>query len=246
VSLRSIKVDLDLAISKSTIHRIICKEPKLATRKLLRKPFLQKRHRGSRVDFARANMTTNWDTVLFSDEKRWCLDGPDGYKSYWHDLRKEELCLWKRQAGGGGIMVWGAVTPHFRSELVFISTKINAAKYQNILAEYVIPYLPMFDIFQQDNASPHSANSTSAFMNDHDLPVLDWPARSPDLSPIECVWGMLTRKVYADGKQYFSLSALKEAVSREWNSLTVNDIAPFFSAMPDKIFRVIRGRGAPL
>ena len=46
--------------------------------------------------------------MVFSDEKRFNLDGPDGFSTYWHDLRKEEVVLSRRQNGGGGIMVWGA------------------------------------------------------------------------------------------------------------------------------------------
>ncbi len=40
-------------------------------------------------------------------------------------------------------------------------------------------------IFQQDLAPAHTANSTKSWLNDHGVGVLDWPANSPDLNPIE-------------------------------------------------------------
>ncbi|GBN51643.1 hypothetical protein AVEN_130671-1 [Araneus ventricosus] len=65
-----------------------------------------------------------WQSVLFSDEKKWNLDGPDGWASYWHDLCKEPLCLFlNRRQGGGSVMVWaafcynGQVSLHFASGL---------------------------------------------------------------------------------------------------------------------------------
>ncbi len=40
-------------------------------------------------------------------------------------------------------------------------------------------------IFQQDLAPAHTAKSTKTWLNDHGVGVLDWPAHSPDLNPIE-------------------------------------------------------------
>jgi len=42
--------------------------------------------------------------VLFSDEKKFSLDGPDGLNHYWHDLRKEPLTFSRRNFGGGSVM----------------------------------------------------------------------------------------------------------------------------------------------
>lgn len=43
--------------------------------------------------------------MIFSDEKKFNLDGPDGFSYYFHDIRKEELLKNRRVMGSGGIMV---------------------------------------------------------------------------------------------------------------------------------------------
>ena len=43
-------------------------------------------------------------------------------------------------------------------------------------------------LFQQDNARPYTAAATQRALRGVQLP---WPARSPDLSPIEHVWDMM-------------------------------------------------------
>ncbi|GBN01355.1 hypothetical protein AVEN_227727-1 [Araneus ventricosus] len=48
-------------------------------------------------------------------------------------------------------------------------------------------------ILQQDNARPHTAQVAQGFLRH--VQTLPWPARSPDLSPVEHVWDQLKRQM---------------------------------------------------
>jgi len=70
--------------------------------------------------------------VIFSDEKKFNLDGPDGYNGYWRDLRKEPRYFSKRNFGGGSVMVWAAFTHYGKVGIVFTSSRMNSAEYVQV------------------------------------------------------------------------------------------------------------------
>ena len=89
-----------------------------------------------------------------------------------------------------GIMIWGAICFGSGSPLVFIPGSLNARRYVDVVLQPVLlPYIQTLPgaTFQQDNAPPHIARISTRFMEENDINVLPWPARSPDLSPIEHV-----------------------------------------------------------
>ncbi len=85
---------------------------------------------------------------------------------------------------------------------------VNAAIYQDIL-EHMLPsadklYGDADFIFQQDLAPAHTTKGTKSWFNNHGVGVLDWPANSPDLNPIENQWGIVKRKMgYCHQTQQF-------------------------------------------
>ena len=73
--------------------------------------------------------------------------------------------------------------------------------------------------FQQDNAPCHRANLTKVFFEQEQIALLEWPANSPDLNIIEDVWGYLAQAVYRGGRQFSSVTLLKNAIFREWENI---------------------------
>ncbi len=87
-------------------------------------------------------------------------------------------------------MIWGAMSSADVGPLCFMKTNVAAPVYQEILEHFMLPspeqlFKDADFIFQQDLAPVHSAKSTKRWLNDHGVGVLDWPANSSDLKPVE-------------------------------------------------------------
>ena len=98
-------------------------------------------------------------------------------------------------------------------------------------------------VFQQDNAPIHTARATTEYFHAMGINVLPWPARSPDVNPIENAWGWLTRQVYKDGKQYDTVVDLKTAILKAWEEIPGEYLHKLISSMKNRIFEVINRNG---
>jgi len=78
-------------------------------------------------------------------------------------------------------------------------------------------------IFMQNKARcRHSARNTKSYLQSHNITVMKWPPYSPDLNPIENLWGIISNKIYDNERQFKSTEELKDAVIQEWRKTPID------------------------
>ncbi len=191
-----------------------------------------------------------WSKVLFSNESKFCISfgnqGPrvwrKGGEAYSPSFLKSSVKFPQ------SVMIWGAMSSAAVGPLCFLKNNVTAPVYQEILEHFMLPsaYQLFKDadfIFQQDLAPAHNAKSTKSWLNDHGVDVLDWPANSPDLNPIENQWGIIKRKIR--NKRPKNADEQKATVKETLVSIPPQQRHKLITSMPRRIEAVIKAKGAP-
>lgn len=248
---------------KSTIRSILIKYG-LRKRRARKRIPLKVNSARARYRFAlRWLRYRTWDRWIFSDEcsvERHSKTIGSGSGWVWRftsEAYRRDLVNIVPHVRDISQMVWAAIWLGGRSDLVVMERDESAARngytansYIEALDEGLVPHYTPGTIFQQDNAKIHTANIVQSWFESHGLEVVDWPAHSPDMNPIEPVWRLLKLKVFsmfpeligmgqseADW-QYF-LRCLKAA----WAALDQSKIDSLILSMPRRLEALRKARG---
>ncbi|KAJ7313589.1 hypothetical protein JRQ81_005106 [Phrynocephalus forsythii] len=137
-------------------------------------------------------------------------------------------------------MVWGCMSAAGTGELQFLERTMKANMYCDILKQGTIPSL-LRAVFQQENNPKHTSKMITALLKKLRVKVMDWPRMSPDLNPIEHLWGILKRKVVAH--KVSNIDQLCDVIMEEWKRTPVATCEALVNSLPKRIKAVMKNNG---
>ena len=204
-------------------------------------PLLTTKQERARVEWCIRHQDFDWSNVWFSDETY--IEINQSTLPVWH--KKSEKPTVAKPKFAVKIMCWGAISTRFMTKLAIVQGTMTALRYVDTLQGYLFTGCRGFDVrkavFQQDNATSHTAKLTKSFFASKHLTVLPWPASSPDLNPIENIWAILKQNV--ERRVVRNKEELVKIVEEEWSKIDLDLIRKTIDSMPKRIAQVLERDG---
>lgn len=246
-----IKNELNLKIDTSTIRKRLL-EDKMYARSPRKTPLLKPKHLTDRLQFAREHISWSvekWSTILWTDESKFNLFGPDIDKQYVRRPPNTEYSpkytTKTIKHGGGNIQVWGCFSWNGVGPLYWIKDVLTAKYYIEIMENIMLPYveenMPPLWVFQQDNDPKHTSKVAKGWFDQNEISVMKWPAQSPDLNPIENLWFEVKRRI--NKRKIKNKQDLWKEVQQAWKSIPIETCRTLISSMPRRCQSVIKNNG---
>lgn len=251
MSSTAIKTELNLPISSSTVRRRLIKA-NLKARRPRKTPLLNKRQIKNRIAFAKEHQewpSSKWRNILWSDETKIVLFNPGIHEKFVRRPPRTEYNIKYTtktiKHGGCQVMAWGCFSWFGLGPIFWIKDIMDATAYVKILQEVMLPYaeeeMPLKWIFMQDNDPKHTSRKAKNWFVENKVEVMNWPAQSPDLNPIENLWGDVKRAVSLSRPA--NKEELWRAVEAAWRAIPLERCRHLIESMPRRCKAVLKNKG---
>ncbi len=194
---------------------------------------------------------SKWKSVLWPDESKFDILVGNHGRRVLRDKEEGDLtacyqCYQCSDQKPASLMVWGCISAYGMGSLHVLEGTMNAERYIKVLEQHMLPSRRhLFQgrpfVFQQDNAKPHTAAITTVWLRSRRVQVLNWPACSPDLSPIENIWHTIKRKKHQRRPQ--TLQQMETYIMQEWDQIPTPKLQKLITSMPRRLQTVLKRRG---
>lgn len=211
-------------------------------------------HRQARIEFARQYLNFNWqdNIVIFTDEKCFKSD-KDGRIFLWRTTgtRYNEVnTLPCRTSGRITLGYWGWMSSMGPGELVEVGGRMTGLKYLELLRDVMLPSVrnvypePHHIYFVHDNCAVHRAQVVRDWLRTQsNITIIDWPSKSPDINPIENLWGQMV--LNWDPSEVRTKINLEKLVTSTWESYRGRDMCwNMVTGMSRRLQEVMNQEGA--
>ncbi len=228
-------------ISHTTVQKIL-KFKGIFYKSYSRRLPLTKEKKQKRVKFARfmQKHKQGWASTIISDEASFWLNKSRPGK-LWTTNPEEEVGV---GAHGPKVHCHGCISARGALKLEIFEQNLDSEAYLRILRRKIPEIQRLYPDgwqWQQDGSGVHRAEIVKKFIDEKMPKKMDWPAYSPDISPIENIWGWIKAQVAKDVPQ--NVDALKKSIRTHWESMDIEFLAPYFESMPKRMAMVIENEG---
>jgi len=130
-------------------------------------------------------------------------------------------------------------------DLVMSGHPMDKLMYSRIIKENVIPsgnrLIGNQFIYQDDNAPQHRAQDVINLKDELGVKSLKWPPQSPDLNPIENLWGHMKRQLKRRNPN--SREDLAEYIRDEWEKIPKSHCTNLIHSLSKRMRDVIEAKG---
>ena len=250
---RSLKRKYQFEPSPRTIDRRL-QEVNLFGRVARHKYQLTDEDKRARLSFAEgyAHMTKeDWMKIMFADEKKFKGEGFMGQ-------------IWVRRPKGEAdnpayqvpklphpvkLNVWGCFCGRGLGYCYIFNENMNGKLLKKIVSTHLKESAelhfeqdpPELWRLLQDNDPKHKSVLVQTWLHNNGISLLDFPAHSPDLNPIENLWNDLARRVEA--RPASTMEELQDVIAEEWERASPAFLRKLARSMPKRCKAVIKARG---
>ena len=187
----------------------------------------------------------DFSEVIFTDE---CTVQLDHHSRICFRKNREPRALKQKAKHPAKVHIWGGISYKGATKIVIFTGNMNAPRYAKILESSLLPFIkecyPRGHKLQQDNDPKHTSKYVEKFFEQHNVTWWKTPPESPDLNPIENLWGSLKQYLRTTYKP-MNLEELKQGIQRFWMSLTPDVCQRYIGHLHKVIPKVIEVGGNP-